>query len=416
VAALVVALLGAAAAQLSVGRTDARRAHAALSLTVWVSVLLILGGFAAWGRWVLAGTPAQAGGAGYPLVAAPAGEGLFFRGLIGRVGFRPFYLMDVGSGAFLRLSPEGNPLPTFSADGKTASWVSIPEPWEDDHRPRLWVVRLGGGVHLAARTPMEDAMRWHTVLAVDSDHRHAAVAGDGAAGIVELDTARVASSVAQSHVVAADILPDGRVRLFSAPPSPGGAALAVAVWSPRDGSIVESLRVPHAALLTRRGGIAIASLGLREKVILDLVRGTEQRVTGDAPDSLPRALVLADGRLALGMGTEVRITDAAGATTAVVPLPAKSQVAALRETEPGQIAVGVWSLLLTQRRTLFVDAATGTVGREEAGLLPAGSASGTQAMPGSLASRLFTDEDANLVALEPGGRRRIIVPAARSAE
>ena len=417
--AFVVALLGAAAAQLTAGRSDARRAHAALSVTVWVSSLLILGGFAAWQRWLLAGTPAQAGGAGYPLVASPAGEGLFFRGLTGRVGFRPFFLMDAASGGFLRISPESDVLPTFSLDGRTAAWVSIPLPWEEDHRPRLSVVRLGDGVRLAARTPMEEATPWHTVLAVHPDGRQAVIAGFGAAGLVDLDTARVAPSIAQPQVVAADVLPDGRVRLFSHTLGGAvGAALVVAVWSPSDGSLAETLRVPRGALLTRRGGIAVVAVGLREKAILDLATGTEHRVASVDADTLPRALVLANGRLALSMGAEVRITDAAGATVAVVPLPTKSQAIALREPEPGQLAVGVWSLVLSKRGTLFVDAGTGAVLREEPGLLPAGAQSEAwpQAVPGSLASRLFTNEDGALLALGPGDRRRVIVAAAGGRE
>src|SRR5688572_176096 len=100
------ALLGGALAQLAVGRTDARRGHFALSATVWISLLVVVAGLATWQRWVLGGTPAHAGGVGYPLLVSPAGDGIFFRGLTGRAGFVPFYLMDAASGAFLRLSPE----------------------------------------------------------------------------------------------------------------------------------------------------------------------------------------------------------------------------------------------------------------------------------------------------------------------
>ena len=78
----------------------------------------------------------------------------------------------------------------------------------------------------------------------------------------------------------------------------------------------------------------------------------------------------------------------------------------------------MWSSILSEKRTLFVDAATGHVVREEPGLLPAGvqSGPGAQARPGSLASRLFTDEDGSLLALEPGGGRRVIVAATGSRE
>ena len=51
-----------------------------------------------------------------------------------------------------------------------------------------------------------------------------------------------------------------------------------------------------------------------------------------------------------------------------------------------------------------------TIVREEPGLLPAGGTTGllAQAQPAPLSSRLFTDEEGNLVALEPGGRRIVL--------
>jgi hypothetical protein len=419
IGACVVALLGGAAAQLAVGRTDARRGHVALSVTVWASLFVILAAFATWQRWVLGASPAQAGGVGFPLVVSPAGEGIFFRGLTGRAGFVPFYLMDAGTGSFLRIPPDSEPLPTFAADGRSAAWVSVPELWEGDSRRRLSVVRLGDGVRLAARAPLGGARWWNSVLALHPDGQHAVIAGFEDVGLIDLDTAQVGASVPRARVTAADILADGRVRLFSTTTErSGGTALSVAVWSPHDGTIAETLRVPHAALLTRRGDVAVAATAQREKAILDLATGAERRVAGDAVDAMPRALVLADGRLALGMGDELRITDSAGTTLTRVALPAKVQVSALHEPEPGRLAVGLWSPILSNRGTLFVDAGTGAVLREERGLLPAGAQSraGTQPEPGSLASRLFTNEDGALVALQPGGAHRVIVAAPGGGE
>lgn len=411
-----VALLGGAAAQLCVGRTDARRAHAALSSTVWLSALLILGSFVGWQRWVLGSTPAQAGAAGYPLLASPSGEGLFFRGLSGRAGFLPYYLMDAKSGAFLRLSPDIEPRPVFSSDGRTAAWVSHPEPWEEDKNPKLFVVRFDGGVRLAVRASIQRSARWHSLLALHPDGRTAVVAGDGTAGILDLGTAEVGASIPRPQVMAADVLADGRIRLFHGVSEREGA-LTVSLWSPTTGTLAEVVRVPRAALLTRLGDIAVAAMGPHEKAILDLAGGTVHRLTSTVPDSVPRALVLADGRLVLSMGGEVRITDAAGQTLAVVPMPDRSHVRAFREPEKGQLAIGVGSTVLSKQGTLLVDPATGVVHREEAGLLPAGPHSGPapQPRPGSLASRLFMDGEGALVVVEPGGGRRVLLPAGGGA-
>ena len=307
-------------------------------------------------------------------------------------------------------------MPTFSTDGRIAAWISIPELWEPDYRSRLVSARLGEGGWHAKRTPIEGTARWHTLLALHPDGRQALISNFQAVAIVDLATARAEKSIAVPKAVAADFLPDGRVRLFHR--TPDHAVLAVALWSPRDGAVTETLRIPGAVLLTRRGDVAVVAVGLREKAILDLASGTVHRIAGDDPDSLPQALVLADGRIALGMGREIRITDATGRTTARVPVPPKTQVSALREPEPGRLAVGVWSLVFSKRGTLFVDADTGAVSREEPGLLPAGaqSESRPQPAPGSVASRLFTDEEGALLALEPGARRRVLVAAAGSGE
>jgi hypothetical protein len=413
-AAAAAVMLAAALAQLALGRTDPRRGHAALAIVLFAPLGLAVGSFAAWQHWLLSCPPEQAGGAGYPLVMSPSGDGLFFRGLVGRAGFRPYYLAHAGGGSYLRLSPESEITPTFSPDGRVAAWISLPEPWEADYRARLSVARLDPVVVLSSRTPLEAQARWRAVLAVDPEGGQAILAGDAAVGIVDLRSVKVGATSPVPRAIAAQFLAGGRIRVFSsAPEGGGGATTVISIWSPRDGTVSEAARIPRSVLLTRRGDIAVLSTGQTEKTIVDLAHGTQVRLASTR-DPLPRALVLADGRVALGMVNEVRITNTAGASLVRVPLPGKSQVSALRESEGGRLSVGLWSALLSKRGTLFVDTATGDVLGEEPGLLPAAtqSTAGTQAEPGSLASRLFTNEDGVLIALEPGGGRRVIVPVA----
>ena len=279
------------------------------------------------------------------------------------------------------------------------------------------VVRFGTDALALTRTPMQDAARWHTVLALHPGDREAVLAGDDAAGIVDLAAARVVGQVALRRVFAADVLPDGRIRLFRTT-TDRDAALAVSVWSPGEESLREAVRIPRASLLARRGDLAVAAVGPREMIVIDLERGAVHPVAVSSPAALPRAFVLDGGRVALSMGDEVRITDANGATLARMALPPRSQVSALREPEPGRLAVGIWSSVWSERRTLFVDTRTGAILGEEAGLLPAGSpsAAAPQPSPGSLAARLFTDEEGTLLALESDGRRRVVLAAAGTGE
>lgn len=120
-----VATLVAGARQVSVGRTDPRRGHKALSLTFWslaLAVALLFSGFSRWvldvevkdlreirivvaarqGNWVLASGPAQQ-----------------------RPGFQPNFLFDTASGRSLRIDAK---LPfqfwsPFSSDGRRALWL-----------------------------------------------------------------------------------------------------------------------------------------------------------------------------------------------------------------------------------------------------------------------------------------------------
>ncbi|HVD76231.1 MAG TPA: hypothetical protein VNH43_01415, partial [Vicinamibacteria bacterium] len=122
------------------------------------------------------------------------------------------------------------------------------------------------------------------------------------------------------------------------------------------------------------------------------------------------------GLVALSLGEEVRVVTRGGDAIARLPLEPRSLVYALGEPAPGELAVGLWTLSLDRRRTVFVDAATGQVRHEEQGVVPAGLYGGMipppQPEPGSFASRLFTGPGGELVALERGGRKRQIVGVA----
>ena len=124
--------------------------------------------------------------------------------------------------------------------------------------------------------------------------------------------------------------------------------------------------------------------------------------------------MLSAGQVALSLGDEVRIVTGGGDTVASMLIERGTRVYALREPSPGELAVGLWTRTFDGRCTRFFDAVTGALRREERGLVPAGPRhfwNEPQPEAGSLASRLFTDLDGALIALEADGRRRVIVAA-----
>jgi hypothetical protein len=438
VAAATIALLAAAAAQLAYGRADARRGHVALSATVWTLALLALAALTLWRGWVLGVTPEEVMGPHPPVLAAPRGGALLFRGDAsrGRAGFSPVFLMDTASGAYVRLAPERVGRPAFAGDGRRAVWVAPRFPWwwyvapfSSDSFPDLGdpdareavrrgstlvVARLGPGTPATEERPLELPGAATAALAADADGRKVVLAGPSSVFLVDVASARALASAPLADVVAADFLPDGIVRFYQA--ETGGrprAGLRVLDWNTGDGSRVERAHVAGDArlmLIARRGDLAVVSAGAGARALVradGTVRWLESRV----PDFPGAALVLANGDVALSLGEEVRIVTRDGGDVSRLVLEPGNRVYAMREPAPGEVAVGLWTLSLGERRTVFLEAATGRVRREEAGLLPAGprTADLPAPEPGSPASRLFTDAEGRIVALDPDGRKREVV-------
>jgi hypothetical protein len=426
------AMLAAAAAQLAYGRADARRGHVALSAAVWTLALAAVAALALWSRWVLGVTPAEVGDMRYPILAAPSGSAILFKGASehGRAGFSPVFLMDGESGSYVRLAPERVTAPAFTADGTAAVWVApavswwwyvAPEPGllfpgAEARRAALAVARLGHGTPVVEERALE-APDAALALALDGDGRRVLVSGRSRVSLVDVATGRLVADAPLSNIWAADFLPGGAVRFYQRPKDPEHA-FVVLDWTPRDGKRVERARVsvdPRVFLLARRGDVAVVSTGIRGKAIIDAANGAVKRLDSATADFPGVALVLSSGLVALSLGEEVRVVTRGGEAVARLPLEPGSRAYALREPAPGELAVGLWTSL-NRRRTVLVDAATGAVRRVEQGLLPAGvryGAMDAQPEPGSFASRLFEDLSGELVTLEPDGRKRPIVGVAR---
>jgi hypothetical protein len=340
--------------------------------------------------------------------------------------------MDGESGLYVRLAPERVTAPAFTVDGSAAVWVAPAVSWwwylapyprhllpgAEAHGATLAMARLGHGAPVVEERSLElpDAA---TALAVDGDGRRVLVSGRSAVSVVDVASGRLVADVRLSDVRAADFLKGGAVRFYRTPmDGPEHGVFVVLDWNPKDGSRVERARVPIDApvfLLARRGDLAVVSTGPRGKAIIDAASGAVQRLDSASTDFPGVAFVLSSGRVAVSLGKEVQIVTRGGDAVARLPVEPRSLVYALREPTPGELAVGLWNLSLDRRRTMFVNAATGVVRREEQGVLPAGlryGATTPQPEPGSLGSRLFEGARGELFALEPDGRKRQIVGVA----
>jgi hypothetical protein len=123
------ALALAGALQVVRGRTDLRRGHRVLSLSLWGSLLaatVLLTGLSIWG---ISGGPGDLRQI-WQIAGAPSGSWIALDGPAARLpGYQPAFLYDLSSGRFVRAgfgtTAEGfEPQVRFSADGRRAVWLA----------------------------------------------------------------------------------------------------------------------------------------------------------------------------------------------------------------------------------------------------------------------------------------------------
>jgi len=126
-AALLLALLAAAAVQVQQGRTDPRRSHRFLSLTLWGSLLCATLAAQGAATWVLGATPGDLKGV-WSFATSPAGPWIEVSGPAAHRGdYAPTFLLDSASDRFFRLHTPPSDYRLggthFSADGRWAVWL-----------------------------------------------------------------------------------------------------------------------------------------------------------------------------------------------------------------------------------------------------------------------------------------------------
>jgi len=125
--AVVLSFAAASGSQVTRGRTDLRRGHRLLSLTLWALLGLSVLAFGGYAQWVLAAAPedlVELGG----VLPPPAGDWVAVGGTTGpaRGKYKPTFLLDTSSGRsiWIGAEPAWEDL-AFSRDGRRAVWMQM---------------------------------------------------------------------------------------------------------------------------------------------------------------------------------------------------------------------------------------------------------------------------------------------------
>ena len=439
VAVALLALLAAGAVQVLQGRTDLRRGHRLLSLTLWGA--LLTGTFAAQGyaSWVLAAGPEDLDQVGVSGTASRSLWIAIFGPVEGRMGYTPELLLDTSSG---RSTPVKFLLsPQFSADGRWAVWLEPervsrgPEPAGPFELRRL---DLRDSRSQPERTRMTYSVPAPPILAVSPDGRRVAVAAGNRLTLEEVPTGRLLASAELprelDHVEDSLLfVSPGRVRIFGyelfspagSKPSPGGLEVGeihITGGGLRRVARIEQLARPegqdepwfpaHLEVSADGERLLVRRESDRRFLVLDAGSGA---VLAELPPAGEKssAVFLADGRIALASGSrprELRIFSRgfapersfrfAGSGLRLGGQPAPDQLVA--STSPRRLGV-----MSRSSQTLILNLATGSRRWFGTGLVPIAM---PHFGPENVGSTLFwRDEGARLVHVDlKTGRERVV--------
>jgi hypothetical protein len=219
------AVIAASAAQVLHGRTDLRRAHRAVSATLWsllLALAIVTQGFT---FWVVSAGPEDLVGI-TQVVAAPAGSVSSWIAIAGpaanRSGYNPGFLYDVASGRTLRTgfgagSPWWGVPARISADGRRAVWLEYQEtPFKSP------VVLYQLDLQEPGARPVATSISYGFMpqsFALSPDGRRFAAVQDERLTVDDVETGRLLASIPLSGVLRnprLGFVSPGRLRLYQA--------------------------------------------------------------------------------------------------------------------------------------------------------------------------------------------------------
>ena len=425
-------LVMAGFAQVSLGRTDPRRGHRALSLTLWSTLGAAAVAFAAYGAWVLAASPNDLRSVdGFEL--ATRGNWLAISGRAwGRGDYQPVFLLQTASGRFVRVGAGGPWMrgATFSTDGRRAAWLGRQQGnrfapaevvtldlAEPDARPVTTTISIRPG--------------YFDALTLSADGRRLAVREEKTLSVFDLPSEKQLVSVRLPENVAnvrSFFLLAERLRILGWPEPAAGverADLRVLELDVAGKRLVETGRIPD---VSRMGFFSLRRSGEGDRLVLNERRDGRRTVTlydGRTGALLAKltscegegnyqAMFLADGRVVLAeggqQGTRVRLFSPAGKPDRVFELAAGRRIRLGGEASAGSVVVSVVperSTRWSDGTAFLVDLTRGTSTPLGRGYQPLASfwwlGGGEAPEPGSVASRALIGPDGTLSLLDPSG-------------
>jgi hypothetical protein len=211
------AFLAAGAVQVVKGRTDLRRGHRLLSLTLWVALLAASLSAQGYAAWVLAAEPKDLDEVGLSELASESSWIAIFGPAAKRADYRPEFLLDTASGRFARVRfflP-----PRFTSDGRWAVWLEPESMQRYTGSYELLRLDLRDPESRPERTRMTYLGRFPPMLAVSQNGRLAAIANGRRLTIEEVPSGRLlaAADLPRELDPAEDALlfvAPGKVRIF----------------------------------------------------------------------------------------------------------------------------------------------------------------------------------------------------------
>jgi hypothetical protein len=428
-------LAAAGAAQVMRGRTDSRRGHRVLSLTLWGLLLLVAIAGQGFSRWMLGVSPEDLTHV-TEVSSGPRGPWVAFSGPARHRGkYRPHFLLNTASGRHFRTRGLWT---LFSSDGGSAVWM---EPSRRSLKnPELTLYRLDLRDPKAA--PVETSLTFQEPffsLALSPGGGRLASIRDRRLIVEDLDRGKVLASIqlpALPRVFWQEggmrFLDSDRILLLQLRPLKevsmafeGEFDLLVGVADLSQGSSVEirtlatfkgyptlSTSPDGRRLLVREGPGAYRLFDLRSG------REVASRIPGPVVHGLASPKFLADGRIVfrasrqelqvfspdLAFERSFRFEGVLAPEIGGQPAPGRLIVATARPGQATSSDPSHWQILL-------LDLATGEARSLAEGLLPA---EGAYRGPESVGSRLFLNGNGGLVSLDPAtGKTRILVPGSR---
>lgn len=357
------ALAVAGAAQVTRGRTDLRRGHRILSIMLWSALLpaaLVLVGYT---RWFESPSPEDLVSV-EGVVAAPAGPWIALYGQAAhRGGYLPGFLLDAGSGRFVRAGfgvgswDRGQPARVrFSTDGTQAAWLEISG--DPTHSETLDLLTLDLRRPDARPRPVQISLkRSLSSFALSRDTRRVTAIQDRRWIVAEAGSGRLLASAPlgndyhqQETLVFAG---PGRVRRYTLDASWGPHAgrgqrvtLSISELDVTTGKVttVEEIQEEVEGRPTWTVGPSADRGLLHGSNTLQLRDGATGKLVADLGGDGGRASFLPDGRIALlergGNGSDLRILDAgAGAELRRFRFPAVYTVLMADQPSPDHVRV-----------------------------------------------------------------------------